>query len=147
MSRKKLRLPHPKSLDVLPSPTKKWSATTHPIKAWVLGYVGYHISYKHLYFHQHRVLHTKAFAPSTTASTAGNGSTPKGSTELDAICEHNCAITENKYTIFIFFVLRLHPNKQHGVKRNESSFVNMLLKDFVTISNLIAVFALNESDD
>ncbi len=83
---KKLRLPHPCSLDVLPSPIDKWSTTTRPIKAWVIGYLGYHISYKHFYFHQSRILLTKAFATSTTASTVGNGGMPKGSTELDAIC-------------------------------------------------------------
>ena len=33
IKKKKLRLPHPYNLDVLPSPTKKWSVTTHPIKA------------------------------------------------------------------------------------------------------------------
>ena len=47
----KLCLPHPKSLDVLPSPTNKWSATTHPIKGWTYGFIGYHILYKHFYFH------------------------------------------------------------------------------------------------
>jgi len=52
IKKKKLRLPHPCSLDVLPSPTDKWSATTHPIKAWIVGYLGYHISYKHFFFHQ-----------------------------------------------------------------------------------------------
>ena len=70
------RLPHPCSLDVLPSPTDKWSATTHPIKALVVGYLGYHISYKHFFFHQSCVLLTKAFA---------NGGTPRGSTELNTI--------------------------------------------------------------
>jgi hypothetical protein len=142
-----LRLPHPSSLDELSSPTDKWSATTHPIKAWVVGYLGYHISYKHFYFHQGRVLHTKAFATSTTASTVGDGSKPKGSTELDAICGHNCAITADEYTIFILLVLGLRSGKQHGTERSERSFMNMLLEDFVTISNLTAVFALNEPDD
>jgi hypothetical protein len=139
-----LCLPHSSSLDVLSSPTNKWSATTHPIKAWVVGYLGYHISYKHFYFHQSRVLHTKAFATSTTASTLGNGGKPKGSTELDAICEHNCAMMVDEYAIFILLVLGLCPGKQHGTERSERSFVNMLLEDFVTISNLTAVFALNE---
>ncbi len=46
-----LCLPHPKSLDVLPSPTNKWSATTHLIKGWTYGFLGYHIFYKHFYFH------------------------------------------------------------------------------------------------
>jgi hypothetical protein len=142
-----LRLPHPSSLDVLPSPTDKWSATTHPIKAWDVGYLGYHISYKHFYFHQSQVLHTKAFATSTTASTVGDGGKLKGSTELDAICGHNCAMRADEYAIFILLVLGLYPGKQHGTERSERFLVNMLLKDFVTISNLTAVFALNEPDD
>jgi hypothetical protein len=97
---KKLRLPHPCSLDVLPSPIDKWSTTTHPIKAWVIGYLGYHISYKHFYFHQSRVLLTKAFATSTTASTVGDGGTPKGSTELDTICGFNCAMEKDEFHMF-----------------------------------------------
>ena len=44
IKKKKLHLPHPCSLDVLPFSTDKWSATTHPIKALVVGYLGYHIS-------------------------------------------------------------------------------------------------------
>ncbi len=142
-----LCLPHPSSLDVLPSPTNKWSAMTHPIKAWVVCYLGYHISYKHFYFHQSRVLHTKAFATSTTASTVGDGGKPKGSTELDAICGHNCAMRADEYAIFILLVLGLCPGKQHETERSECFFVNMLLEDFVTISNLTSVFALNEPDD
>jgi hypothetical protein len=144
---KKLQFPHPQSIDVLPSPTNKWSATTHPIKSWVFGYLGYYISYKHFYFHQHRVLHTKAFAPSTTPSIVGDGNKTKGSTELDTICGHNCAMTENKYTILILLALGLHPNVQLGAKRNESSYVNKLLEDFFTISNLTAVLALNKTDN
>jgi hypothetical protein len=144
---KKLHLPHPSSLDVLPSPTNKWIATTHPIKAWVVGFLGYHISYKHFYFHQSRVLHTKAFATSTIASTVDNGGKPKGSTELNTVCGHNCAMMADEYAIFILLVLGLCLGKQHGTERSECSFVNMLLKDFVTISNLTAVFALNKPED
>ena len=59
----KLRLPHPSSLDAPPSSTNKWSATTHPIKGLSFGHIGYHIFYKHFYFHHGRVLHTNAFAP------------------------------------------------------------------------------------
>jgi hypothetical protein len=62
----KLRLPHPNSLHSLSSPINKWSTTTQPIKGWAFGFIGHHIFYKHFYFHQNRVLHTKAFAPSTT---------------------------------------------------------------------------------
>ncbi len=156
------RLPHPCSLDVLPSPTDKWSATTHPIKALVIGYLGYHISYKHFFFHQSRVLLTKAFAPSTTTSTVGDGGTPRGSTELDAICGSNCHMDMEEFRIFAYLVLGLRPAKQHetepskrsllnmlllGTEPSERSLLNMLLEDFVVISNLTAVFALDEPDD
>ncbi len=85
----KLCLTHPWSFHVLPSPTNKWSATTHPAIGWAFGYLGYHIFYNHFYFHQGGVLHTEAFAPSTTATTVGDGSKPRGSTELDDVTGHN----------------------------------------------------------
>ena len=147
IKKKKLHLPHPCSLDVLPSPTDKWSATTHPINAWVIGYLGYHISYKHFFFHQSRVLLTKAFATSTTASTVGDGGTPRGSTELNAICGSNCAMESDEFQMFAQLVLGLHPGKQHGTEPSERSLVNMLLEDFVVITNLTAVFPLDEPDD
>ena len=147
IKKKKLRLPHPCSLDVLPSPTDKWSATTHPIKAWVVGYYGYHISYKHFFFHQSRVLLTKAFAVSTTASTVGDGGKPKGSTELDAICGSNCTMDNEEFDMFARLVLGPSPGKQHGTKPSERYLVNMLLEDFVVITNLTAAFALDEPND
>ena len=143
----KLCLPHPKSLDVLPSPTNKWSATTHPIKGWTYGFFGYHIFYKHFYFHDSRVLHTKAFAPSTTATTVGDGGNPRGSTELDKVTGHNCTMSRDEYNLFTLLVLGLRPDKNHGTKRSESSFINMLLEDFVSLTNLTAVFALNKPTD
>jgi hypothetical protein len=130
---------------VLPSPTNKWSATTYPIKAWIIGYLGYHISYEHFFFHQSRVLLTKAFATSTTISTVGDGGTPRGSTELDAIC--GSAMEKDEFYMFAQLVLGLRPSKQHGTKPSERSLVNMLLEDFVVISNLTTVFALDEPDD
>jgi hypothetical protein len=144
---KKLHLPHPCNLDVFPSPTNKWSATTHPIKAWVVGYLGFYISYKHFYFNQCRVFLTKAFATSTTASTVGGGGTPRGSTELDAICGFNCAMDTDEFHMFAQLVLGLCPAKQHGTKPSKRSLLNMLLEDFVLISNLTAVFALDEPDN
>ncbi len=98
--KKKIRLPHPCSLDVLPSTTNKWSVTTNPVKARVIGYFGYHISYKHFYFHQSRVLLTKAFATSTIASTNGDSGTSRGSTELDAICGSNCTMEDDEFHMF-----------------------------------------------
>jgi hypothetical protein len=62
------RLLHPLSLNVLPSPTNKWSATTHPIKGYVLGYLGFTILHCHFYFHNNQVLQTKIFSASTPAT-------------------------------------------------------------------------------
>ncbi len=53
----------------------------------------------------------------------------------------------DEYTIFILLVLGLCPGKQHGTERSEHSFMNMLPKDFVMITYLTAVFALNKPDD
>jgi hypothetical protein len=39
--------------------------------------------------------------------------------------------------------LAFGPGKMHGTKQSDSLFFNMLLEDFVSISNLTAVFALN----
>jgi hypothetical protein len=143
----KLRLPHPSSLDVLPSPTNKWSATTHPIKGLSFGFLGYHIFYKHFYFHHGRVLYTNAFAPSTTASTVGDGGNPRGSTELDDEIGANCAMSKDDHTLFAMLVLGLRPGKTHGTQRSNGSFVNMLLEDFVSLTNLTNVFPLNEPSD
>ena len=123
-----LRLPHPLSLNVLVSPTNKWSATSHPIRGWIMGYKGAIISYRHFYFHNDRVLHTKAFATSTTATTIGDGGEPRGSTELDAITGHNCAMTTKDYMIFLSIVLCTRRGAKHyGEKPNDDSFLNMLL--------------------
>jgi hypothetical protein len=121
--------------------------TTHPVIGWAYGYLGYHIFYKHFYFHQGRVLHTKAFAPSTTATTIGDGGKPQGSTELDDVTGHNCAMSQDENIIFTMLVLGLWPGKMHGTKQNDSSFINMLPEDFISISNLTAGFALNEHTD
>ena len=143
---KKLRLPHPCIPDELTSLTNKWSATTHPIKAWIAGYYDYHISYKHFFFHQSRVLLTKAFTVSTTASIVGDGGIPKGSTEIDAICGSNCAMDNKEFDMFAQLVLG-RSGEQYGTKPNERSFVNMLLEDLVVITNLTAVFDLDEPND
>jgi hypothetical protein len=98
----KLRLPHPNNLNapLSSSSSNKWSATSHPIKGLSLGYIGYHILYKHFYFHHGRILHTNAFAPSTTASTIGDGGNPRGSTELDDEIGANCAMSKDDHIIF-----------------------------------------------
>jgi hypothetical protein len=144
----KLRLPHPKKPRRPPLPHQQMERYyTHPIKGWMYGFFGYHIFYKHFYFHDGRVLHTKAFAPSTTATTVGDCSNPRGSTELDEETGHNCTMSQDEYNIFTLLVLGLRPDKNHGTKRSESSFINMLLEDFVSLPNLTAVFALNKPTD
>jgi hypothetical protein len=140
-------LPHPLSLNVLVLATNKWSATTHPIKGYVIGYLGYTISYQHFYFHNNQVLQTKAFTASTTTTTIGHSGKPRGSTELDAIIRHNCAITKEDYTFFAVVVLGVHPGKMHGDQPSNGSFVNMLLCNFMILTNLNAVFALDKPDN
>jgi hypothetical protein len=104
-------------------------------------------STKHFYFHDSQVLHTKAFAPSSTVTTVGDGGNPHESTELDKVTGHNCAMSQDAYNLFTLLVLGLRPDKNHGTKQSESSFINMLLEDFVSLTNLTAVFALNEPTD
>jgi hypothetical protein len=135
------RLPHPLSLNVFPLPVNKWSATSHPIRGLIMGYKRIPISYHHFYFHNDRVLQTKAFAASTTATTIGDGGKPRGSTELDAITGHNCAMTKQDYTIFATVVLRTQNGATHyGEQPSEGSFINTLLCDYVCLTNLSAFF-------
>ena len=89
----------------------------------------------------------KAFAPSTTPTTVGNGSNPRRSTELDKVTGHNCTMSQDEYNLFTLLVLGLRPDKNHGTKKSESPFLNMLLEDFVSLTNLTAVFALNKPTD
>jgi hypothetical protein len=89
----------------------------------------------------------KVFSASTTATTIGNGGEPRRSTELDVITGHNCAMTKDDYTIFAIVVLGVHPGRTHGNQPNEDSFVNLLLCDYVVLTNLTAVFALNETSN
>jgi hypothetical protein len=139
-------LPHPLSLNVLPSPVNKWSATSHPIRGLVMGYKGTPISYHHFYFHNDRVLQTKAFAASTTATTVGDGGEPRGSTELDKITGHNCSMSKEDYTLFANVVLRTRKSALHyGEHHSESAFINTLLCDFVCLTNLSAFFRLDEN--
>ncbi len=134
------RIPHPLSLNVLPSPINKWSTTSHRIKKFVMGYIGLTISYCHYYFHDDCVLQTKAFAVNTTATTVGDGGEPRGSTKLDAITGHNCAMTKEDYTTFAIVVLGVRQGTMHGNRPSEDSFVNLLLCDYVCLTNLTAVF-------
>ncbi len=113
----------------------------------MLGYLGFTISYRHFYFHNDQVLQTKVFSASTTATTIGNDGEPHRSTELDAITGHNCAMTKDDYTIFAIVVLGVCPGRTHGDRPSKDSFVNLLLCDYVVLTNLTAVFALNETSN
>ena len=54
---------------------------------------------------------------------------------------------KKEFRMFALLVFGLSPGKQHGTEPSECSLLNMLLEDFVAISNLTAVFALDEPDD
>ena len=120
---------------------------THPLRATVMGFNGMTISYGHYYFHQDRVLLTHAFATSTTATTVGDGGKPRGSTELDDESGHNCYMTNAEYRTFTHLVLGLDPTQDtigtgnERYKRHDHSFANMLLADYVTITNLHPVIS------
>ena len=140
------RLPHPLSLNVLPLPVNKWSATSHHIREQVMGYKGAHISYHQFYFHNDRVLQMKAFAASTTATTVGDGGEPRGSTKLDEITGHNCFMLKEDYTLFATVILCTRKSAIHyGGYHSESSFLNNLLCDFVCLTNLSVCFRFDEN--
>ena len=94
----RLRLPHPCRLDVLPSPPINGAQplTRSKVKSLALSIIHFHTNTSISNFHQGRVLHTKAFAISTTAMTIGDVGKPKGSTELDDVTGHNCSITKEE---------------------------------------------------
>jgi hypothetical protein len=54
---------------------------------------------------------------------------------------------QDEFNMFAHLVLGLTPTKKHGTAPSERSFLNLLLEDFVVISNLTAVFTLDEPDD
>ena len=112
-----------------------------------MGYMGLTISYRHFYFHNDQVLQTKAFAVSNTATTVGEGSKPRGITKLDMITSHNRAMTKEDYTTFAIIVLGVRQSATHGNRPGEGSFVNLLLCDYICLTNLTAVFKLNENGD
>ncbi len=133
---------HPCSLDMLPFPTNKWSAMTHPLRATVMGFNGMTISYGHYYFQQNCVLLTHAYTTSMTATTVGDGGNPRGSTELDDKSGHNCCMTDAEFWIFAYLILGLDSahnsigTGSKGHKQHNFSYVNMLLTDYATITNL-----------
>jgi hypothetical protein len=76
-----------------------------------------------------------------------DGGKPRGSTELDAITEHNCGMTKDDYITFTIIVLWVCPSKTHGNQLSKGFFVNLLLCGFVVLTNLTAVFTLNKPND
>ena len=81
--------------------------------------------------------------------TVGDGGKPKESTELDDVTGHNWVMTKEEYITFAFAVtlLGLHPGLQHGTRQTERSLLNMLLDNCVTLTNLAAVYLLDEPTD
>jgi hypothetical protein len=136
------KLLHPCNLDMLPYLANKWSHMTHPLQATIMGFNSMIISYAYYYFHQDHVLLTHAYVASTTATTVGDGGNPSGSTELDDKSGHNCHMTDAEFRIFAHLVLGLDSTHDgmgtgsEGQKQRNRSFVNMLLADFATITNL-----------
>jgi len=107
-----------------------------------MGFNGMTILYGHHYFHQDRVLLTHAFVTSTTATTVGDRGKPSGSTELEDESGHNCYMTNAEYQTLGDLVLGLDPTQDtigtgnKVYKQHDCSFANMLLADYVTITNL-----------
>jgi hypothetical protein len=56
-------------------------------------------------------------------------------------------MTKDGYTIFAIVVLGVRLGRTHGNRPRKDSFVNLLLCDYVVLTNLTAVFALNETSD
>jgi hypothetical protein len=79
--------------------------------------------------------------------TVGNGGKLKGSTKLDNVTGHNWAMTKEYYVTFAVTVLGLRSGLQHGTRQTVRSLLNMLLDDFVTLTNLAAVYLLDEPTD
>ncbi len=56
-------------------------------------------------------------------------------------------MTKEEYVTFAIIVLGLRPGLQHGTRQTGSSLLNMLLDNFVTLTNLTAVYLLDEPTD
>ena len=126
---------------------------THSLRATGMGFNGMTISYGHYYFHQDRVLLTHAYTMSTTATTVGDGGDPRGSNELKNESGHNCCMTDAEFWIFAHLVLGLDSahdsigTGSKGHKQRDCSYVNMLLTDYATITNLHPVIHNKIADD
>ncbi len=134
------KLTHPCSLDVLPSPRDKWSTTTPPLQATIMGFKGMPISYAHFYFHNSCVLLTHTYAMSMSTTTIGDGGNPRGSTELNDELGHNCHMSVKDHCVFAHLILGLDyggmGTGSKGHKQRNHSFANMLLANFSAITNL-----------
>jgi hypothetical protein len=90
---------------------------------------------------------------STTATTVRDGGDPEGSTELDGESGHNHWMTDAQFQVFAFLVLGLDSTNNRmgtgndGHKQCNHSFVNMLLADFTTTTNLHPVIHNGVKDD
>ncbi len=86
------------------------------------------------------MLLTHAYTTSTTATTVRDGGNPRGSTELDGELGHNCCMSNEDHHVFAHLVLGLDyggmGTGSEGNKQRNHSFVNMLLANFSTITNL-----------
>jgi hypothetical protein len=56
-------------------------------------------------------------------------------------------MTKEEYVTFAIIVLGLRPGLQHGARQTGRSLLNMLLDDFVTLTNLATVYLLDEPTD
>jgi hypothetical protein len=56
-------------------------------------------------------------------------------------------MSKDDHILFAKLVLGLHPGETHGTKQGNCSFINMLLEDFISLTNLTNVFPLNEPLD
>jgi hypothetical protein len=115
-----LCLPNPSNLDALPSSIKnKWSTTTHPLNGEIFEL-----------HHFHHLIPTFLPSPWTCPSHQGiPTSTSTTSTNLNDITRHYV-------TTLVTLVLRLCPGLKHGTRRSKCSFLNMLLSNLVTLTNL-----------
>ncbi len=88
------------------------------------------------------MLLTHAYTTSMTATTVDDGGNPRGSTELDNESGHNCCMTDEEFWIFGHLVLGLDSahdsigTGSKGHKQRDHSYVNMLLTNYASITNL-----------
>jgi hypothetical protein len=78
-----------------------------------------------------------------TASTISNGGHPRGSTKLDEETGHNCQMTHKEFQEFGYLVFGLDSLRSigssmpfQGFRQTDYSFLNMILSNFATITNL-----------